>query len=185
MLSRRTLVASFGGVACVGALRGAVAATSQPAMSAIPMAVHERAMRQAIAEARRNPIYPFGAVIVRAATGAITARGVNTTRTNPILHGEIATMNDYVARHGNKDWTEHILYTTGEPCPMCMSALVWAGIGGVVFASSIDSIRRAGIDQINISAKSVVDASPFWHGTLLGGVLQAETDRMFQQRKRQ
>jgi tRNA(Arg) A34 adenosine deaminase TadA len=66
-----------------------------------------------------------------------------------------------------------------------MSALVWAGIGGVVFASSIDSIRRAGIDQINISAKSVVDASPFWHGTLLGGVLQAETDRMFQQRRRQ
>ena len=184
-MSRRTLVASAGGAACVGALRRAVAATSQPALSAIPTAAHERAMRQAIAEARRNPVYPFGAVIVRAASGAVAARGVNATRINPILHGEIATMNDFVARHGNKDWSEHILYTTGEPCPMCMSALVWAGIGGVVFASSIDSIRRAGIDQIDISAKSVADASPFWHGTLLGGVLQAETDQMFLQRRRQ
>jgi tRNA(Arg) A34 adenosine deaminase TadA len=45
-----------------------------------------------------------------------------------------------------------VLYTTGEPCSMCMSALVWAGIGGVVFASSIDGIRRAGIDQIAITA---------------------------------
>jgi tRNA(adenine34) deaminase len=67
---------------------------------------------------------------------------------------------------------------------MCMSALVWAGIGGVVFGSSIDGIRRAGIDQINITAKTVIDASPFYKGTLLGGVLQAETDRLFMERKK-
>jgi tRNA(Arg) A34 adenosine deaminase TadA len=65
-----------------------------------------------------------------------------------------------------------------------MSALVWAGIGGVVFGSSIDGIRRAGIDQINITAKSVMDASPFYKGTLLGGVLQSETDRLFLERKK-
>ena len=68
---------------------------------------------------------------------------------------------------------------------MCMSALVWAGIAGVVFGSSIEGIRRAGIDQIDISAKTVIDASPFYPGMLLGGVLQAETDRLFMQRKRQ
>jgi hypothetical protein len=43
-----------------------------------------------------------------------------------------------------------------------------------VFGSSIDGIRRAGIDQINITAKTVIDASPFYKGTLLGGVLQAD-----------
>ena len=185
MLSRRALVASFGGVACVGALHGAFAASSLSTPSAIPMAEHERAMHQAIIEARRNPIYPFGAVIVRVAGGAVSARGVNTTRANPTLHGEISAMNDFVARHGNKGWSEHILYTTGEPCPMCMSALVWARIAGVVFGTSIDGIRRAGIDQIAITAKAVIDASPFYHGMLLGGVLQAETDRLFMQRKRQ
>jgi hypothetical protein len=52
------------------------------------------------------------------------AQGVNNSKTNPILHGEIVAINDYVARHG---WANSILYTTGEPCPMCMSAIVWVG----------------------------------------------------------
>ena len=184
MLSRRFLVASLGSIACGCTVHAAVAAPNQPAVPANPMALHERFMRLAITEARRNPVYPFGAIIVHTASGRVAARGVNNGASNPTLHGEIAAMNNYVARHGNRDWATHTLYTTGEPCPMCMSALVWAGIGGVVFASSIDSIRRAGIDQIDISAKAVIEASPFYRGTLLGGVLQAETDRMFMARKR-
>jgi tRNA(adenine34) deaminase len=67
---------------------------------------------------------------------------------------------------------------------MCMSALVWAGIGGVVFGSSIDAIRRAGIDQIDVTAKAVADAAPFYKGLLLGGVLSVETDRLFLDRKK-
>ena len=176
LISKRELL---GGLLCL--------AITRPARAALPpiaMAAHERCMRLAIAEARRNPAYPFGAVIVRPDTFDVAARGVNDSRTNPILHGEIACMNDYVKNHGNKDWPSMVLYTTGEPCSMCMSALVWAGIGGVVFASSIDAIRRAGIDQIAITAKQVVDASPFYKGTLVGGVLAAETDRMFMERRR-
>ncbi len=145
-------------------------------------------MRLAIAEARGNPMYPFGAVIVRPgandAAGETMARGVNNSRVNPILHGEIACMNDYVSRHGNTGWSDMVLYTTGEPCSMCMSALVWAGIGGVVFASSIQGILAAGIGQINITARQVAEASPFYSGLLLGGVLAAETDKMFLDRKR-
>ncbi len=122
-------------------------------------------------------------MIVRSGTGEVAARGVNDSRANPILHGEIACMNDYVKGHGNKDWGSMVLYTTGEPCPMCMSALVWARIGGIVFASSIDSIRRAGIDQIAITSKQVAAASPFYDGLLLGRVLTTETDRMFLERR--
>jgi len=141
-------------------------------------------MQLAIVEARGNPRYPFGAVIVRPGTGEVMGRGVNDSSANPILHGEIACMNDYVRLNGNKGWGQAVLYTTGEPCSMCMSALVWAGIGGVVFASSIDGIRRAGIKQIDIAAKAVVAASPFYSGLLLGGVLAAETDRMFMERRK-
>jgi tRNA(Arg) A34 adenosine deaminase TadA len=175
-ISKRALL---GGLVCLAVVRPARAA-----LPPIAMAEHERCMRLAIAEARRNPAYPFGAVIVRPDTRETVARGVNDSRANPILHGEIACMNDYVKSHGNRDWASMVLYTTGEPCSMCMSALVWAGIGGVVFASSIDGIRRAGIGQIAITAKQVADASPFYSGLLLGGVLAPETDRMFMERQR-
>src|SRR3954466_2999409 len=97
-----------------------------------PLQIHEQSMRVPIAEARRNPFFPFGAVIVRAADRQIMARGTNNGSTNPHLHGEIAAIGDYVFRHGNQGWKDSILYTTGEPCPMCMSALAWARIGGVV-----------------------------------------------------
>lgn len=63
-------------------------------------------------------------------------------------------------------------------------ALIWAGIGGVVFGSSIDAIRRAGIAQFTLTAQAVVDAAPFYKGVLLGGVLAAESDRTFAERQR-
>ena len=46
--------------------------------------------------------YPFGAVIIGAADHTVLAQGVNNSKTNPVLHGEIAAINDYVARHGNQ-----------------------------------------------------------------------------------
>jgi tRNA(adenine34) deaminase len=179
MISKRRLFVGAGALICVAGARSA-----HGALPPISTARHEQAMRQAIEEAKRNPVYPFGAVITRADNGEVVARGVNNARENPTLHGEIACMNDYVRLHGNRGWGDKVLYTTGEPCSMCMSALVWAGIGGVVFASSIDGIKRSGIDQIQITAKAVADASPFYSGLLLGGVLAADTDQMFMDRQR-
>ena len=101
-------------------------------LSAIPLSVHEQAMQLAIAAARAHPFFPFGAVIVRAADREVMATGANNRRANPTLHGEIVAINDYVGRHGNQGWANGILYTTGEPCPRCMSAIVWAGSGGVL-----------------------------------------------------
>jgi tRNA(Arg) A34 adenosine deaminase TadA len=153
-------------------------------LNATPAGTHERFMRLAILQGRRNPAFPFGAVIVRAANGAVMAEGVNASGEHPTLHGEIAAMNDYVRRHGNTGWDEMILYTTGEPCPMCMSALIWAGIGGVVHATSIADLKQAGFDQIDLTAEAVAAAAPFWRGGLLGGVLAAESDRLFAERER-
>ena len=77
-----------------------------------------------------------------------------------------------------------MLYTTGEPCPMCMSAIVWAGVGGVVWGTSIEQLRQFGINQILVPATTVIGASPFYQGGILGHVLQAETDALFRNRKR-
>lgn len=184
MVSRRGLLSC----GCAAALCATTALPVQARLPSITTTQHEAFMRLAIAEARGNPRYPFGAVIVRpgpdGSTGEVMGRGVNDSGANPILHGEIACMNDYVRRNGNRGWADTVLYTTGEPCSMCMSALMWAGIGGVVFASSIDGITRAGIEQIGIRAQAVAEATPFWKGLLLGGVLAGETDRMFLERMR-
>jgi tRNA(adenine34) deaminase len=153
-------------------------------LSEIPTYAHEQAMRLAIAEARGNPAFPFGAVILRAADRHVMATGVNKSAANPTLHGEIVAIKDYVAHHGNRSWDEAILYTTGEPCPMCMSAMVWAGMGGVVWGTSIEQLRQFGINQIMIPATTVIGGSAFYHGEILGHVLQTETDALFQNRKR-
>jgi tRNA(adenine34) deaminase len=181
MISKRTLLIGLGGLICVSGARPARAA-----LPPIPMARHEQAMKVAIEQGKKNPYYPYGAVITEASTGTVVAEGTNDARSNPTLHGEIVCMNDYVAKHGNKDWDSKVLYTTCEPCPMCMTALIWAGIGGVVFASSAFSpalVASIG-EPIKISAQEVIDKASFSKPMLLGGVLASETDAMFTNRKR-
>ncbi len=184
MLSRRTFGSLVGAAACVNGVAASSASAPALDLNAIPREEHEAAMRLAIAAARANPFYPFGAVIIGAADRGVLAQGVNNGKASPILHGEIVAINDYVARHGNRGWADGILYTTGEPCPMCMSAIVWAGIGGVVYGSSIEALAEAGIAQIMIDASAVRDAAPFYRGQVLGGVLRAETDALFRNRQR-
>ena len=181
MISKRALLSGLGGLICVPGAR--------PARAALPpvsMARHEQAMRLAIEQGKKNPYYPFGAVMTDAATGAVVAEGTNNARSNPTLHGEIVCINDYVARHGNKDWDSKILYTTCEPCPMCITALIWAKIGGVIFASSVftPAVSASLGDPIRISAQDVINAETYHKPMLLGGVLAAETDAMFTNRKR-
>ena len=149
-------------------------------LAAIPLRVHEQAMQLAIAAARANPLFPFGAVIVRAADREVMATGVNNRRANPTLHGEIVAINDFVTRRGNRAWGDVIFYSAGEPCPMCMSALAWAQIGGVVYGTSIETLQKVGIDQIRLPIR----AAPFYVGEILGHVLESETDTLFRSRKR-
>jgi tRNA(adenine34) deaminase len=180
MLSKRRLLVGLGGLICTP---GAAFAKSE--LPAISKERHEQAMRLAIEQGKKNPVYPYGAVMVRASTGEPVAAGVNDARANPILHGEIVCMNDYVQKHGNRDWEQMVLYTTCEPCPMCMTALIWAGIGGVVFASSSFGVVATAVGEpIKLSARQVIDAAPFNKPMLLGGVLASETDQMFINRKR-
>ncbi|HWE74598.1 MAG TPA: nucleoside deaminase [Stellaceae bacterium] len=169
---------------------GVVFADAKPAraagaLDAMPEAAREKAMRRAIAIARRNPAYPYGAVIARIADGRVMAEGINDSRKNPMLHGEIAAIDEYVRRHGNRDWAAMVLTTTAEPCTMCMSALIWTGIGGVIFGTSLDGLARAyGSKGIDIAAAKVAEAAPFWHGDLVGGVLANETDPLFMASRR-
>jgi tRNA(Arg) A34 adenosine deaminase TadA len=76
-------------------------------------------MRRAIELALQIPEFPFGAVIVRRATGEIVAEGFNQSVLNPTWHGEMVAINHCAQSHPSADWREFDLYTTAEPCPMC------------------------------------------------------------------
>ncbi len=141
---------------------------------------HEFFMRRAIELALNVPNVPFGALIVNRDTNEILAEGWNKTNINPTWHGEIDAINQLVLRQESLDNSKLVLYTTAEPCPMCMSAIFWAGIGMVVFGTSIRFLQSNGWHQIDILADEVVRRSPHWSCELIGGVLEKDCNALFQ-----
>ncbi|MBM3807122.1 MAG: nucleoside deaminase [Acidimicrobiia bacterium] len=148
----------------------------------IPMAQldHERFMRRAIALTANCPGLPFGAVIVRGDTGEVLAEGWNKSTINPTWHGEIDAINRLVDLGHGDDRSGLVLYSTAEPCPMCAAAILWSGVGTVVFGSSIRFLVQCGWRQINIPAADVVRRSPGWSCAIIGGVLERECNDLFQ-----
>jgi tRNA(Arg) A34 adenosine deaminase TadA len=140
----------------------------------------EHYMRRAIEVAKRQPAAPFGAVLIDGQTGRILAEGINRWRENPTWHGEIDAINRCAASHRAMDWSALVLYTTAEPCCMCQAAILWAGIGGVVFGTSIETLKRLGWDQIDLRAVEVSRRAPFARCELTGGVLERECDALFE-----
>ena len=136
-------------------------------------------MQTAIQLAKHNAKAPFAALIVDNKTGKILAEGLNASHVNPTFHGEIVAINNAAKKYPHIDWANVTLYTTAEPCPMCQSAIIWAGISRVVFATSIDYLKTHGWNQIDISAADVNKKALFYKGTLTGGVLAEKTDVLF------
>ncbi len=87
---------------------------------------------------------PFGAVIIY--QGRIIAKAHNTVlKTNdPTAHAEINVIR--LASHQLKsfDLSQCILLTSSEPCPMCLSAIMWAGIKTVYYGCTVDDANRIG-----------------------------------------
>ncbi|MDY5982363.1 MAG: nucleoside deaminase [Anaeroplasma sp.] len=80
---------------------------------------------------------PFGAVIVK--NGEIVGRGHNQVILNndPTCHGEMMAIHDACKRLGTFDLSGCEIYTTGEPCPMCMGAILWANLDKVYFGCNV------------------------------------------------
>lgn len=163
----------------------ALAATVLPAgdLVAAPdaSADDERFMRIALDEAQQAD-FPFGAVIVR--DGEVLARGRNLGRTNgdPTAHGEIVAIRRCLADHGSAALRGSTLYTSGEPCVMCMGAILWCRVGRLVFAASVQQLATA-LDQIMISSADIAAKAPFAPITITGGVLADEAMQLFHKNK--
>jgi len=113
---------------------------------------HAHYMRYAISIAKAAHKF-FSAVIVNRTSGAIVASGVN-TGTNHIVwgHGEMVAIMNLTTRFPalNKPFSNLVLYTTGESCPMCMSTILYAGFSEVVYGSSIIDLIDFGWPQQNL-----------------------------------
>lgn len=90
---------------------------------------------------------PFGAVIVK--NNKIIGSACNQVAANndPSAHGEIMAIRDACKNIGKPDLTDCVLYTSAEPCPMCMSAIYWANIKTVYYANSQEDSRKFGFDD--------------------------------------
>lgn len=142
---------------------------------------HEACMARAI-DAATGADAPFGTVIVARGESEILCAGRNRGRTSPVLHGEMDALLNGADADPAIDWTATTLYTTAEPCPMCMSAAIWAGIPEIVYATSIATLVRLGARQIALDADTVARAAPFHECRVIGGVLADRTDPMFASR---
>lgn len=105
-------------------------------------------MQMAIDEAREG-IHgghggPFGTVIVK--DGVVVGRGHNKVLLNhdATCHGEVDAIRTAGARLGTFDLSGCVLYTTGEPCHMCLTACMWANIDKIYYGCTIGDNDRIG-----------------------------------------
>ena len=112
--------------------------------------MHRDFLQQAVELARENVANgggPFGALVVRA--GQIIAKGGNrvTANLDPTAHAEVVAIRNACERLADFQLTDCILYTSCEPCPMCLGAIYWARLHAVYFACNRFDAAAAGFDD--------------------------------------
>ena len=95
---------------------------------------------------------PFGAVIVR--NGQVIATGVNrvTANNDPTAHAEVSAIRSACAQLGTFHLQDCVIYTSCEPCPMCLSAIYWSGITRIYYGNTAQDA-----DDIGFSDKFIYD----------------------------
>ena len=117
-------------------------------------------MRRAIqlaTENIRNGGGPFGAVIVK--DGEIVATGVNrvTAGHDPTAHAEVNAIREACRRLDTFDLSGCVIYTSCEPCPMCLGAIYWAHIDKIYYGCNKDDAGAAGFDDSFIYRELATD----------------------------
>ncbi len=106
-----------------------------------------RAIALAVENVRTSGGGPFGAVVVRG--GGIIAEGANqvTSLHDPTAHAEIVAIRKACQVLGHFELKDCELYTSCEPCPMCLGAIYWSRVGRVYFGANRQDAAHAGFDD--------------------------------------
>ena len=110
----------------------------------------EEAVRLAIEGMRKGHGGPFGAVIVK--DGEIVGKSYNRgfQKCDPTAHAEVEAIRDACKKLNTPELAGCTIYSSGEPCPMCMGAIYWAQMDAVVFANSKELSEGTGFDDRKI-----------------------------------
>lgn len=126
------------------------AVSAEEILSRFPKAQHEEYMRRAIANARKAGVEyktggAFGAVIVDR-DGVVLADGMNhvVAQNDPTWHGEMHAIRQACALLKKPKLDGCILYTSSEPCPMCLATSYWAGLDGIIYGASVEDAKTYG-----------------------------------------
>jgi tRNA(Arg) A34 adenosine deaminase TadA len=116
-------------------------------MSQSPETFMQEAIRLAEDGMRAGRGGPFGCVIVR--RGAIIARGTNrvTSANDPTAHAEVTAIRTACQDLGTFQLADCELYTSCEPCPMCLAAIYWARIPAVYYGNTRADAAAVGFDD--------------------------------------
>lgn len=125
------------------------------------MEQRESFMRRAIELARQGMLAgaggPFGAVVVR--DGVIIGEGWNrvVASNDPTAHGEVLAIRDACSRIDDFRLTGCEIFTTGQPCPMCLGAILWARISRIHYGFRIEDAATIGFDDREFHAQFQLD----------------------------
>jgi tRNA(Arg) A34 adenosine deaminase TadA len=130
------------------------------------------------------PALAYGSILVHRPTNEIVMHSCNTAYLDATQHAEMNTIQfaaRYYPNHTEAWWSSLTLYTTAEPCPMCMAAARWTGVGEIVFGTSIPTQASYGWESIDVPAQQINSASNHLStSTLLRGPFETSlTDPYF------
>jgi len=118
--------------------------------------IHEDFMLEAIRLSKENIDNgggPFGAVIVK--DGKIIAKGVNkvTVNNDPTAHAEVTAIREATKILNTFDLAGCEIYTSCEPCPMCLGAIYWAHLDKIYFGNTKIDAKNIGFNDTFITTK--------------------------------
>jgi tRNA(adenine34) deaminase len=141
----------------------------------------EAMMRLAIAEARfarQEGNQGNGAVFMLGQRILFAAHDTSITDKDPSQHAELKVMRQAVQAAGDGNLCGGILFSTGEPCPMCTSLAVLANVTTLVYGVSAAETTRPGQTHIRVSAKKIIRSSPVML-EVIAGILKAECAALY------
>ncbi|QTH43796.1 nucleoside deaminase [Cohnella sp. LGH] len=93
---------------------------------------------------------PFGATIVRGNEIIAVVSNTMMRDTDPSAHAEMVAIREACKKLGTMDLSDCVIYATCEPCPMCVSAIIWSGIKEVYYCNTREDAHQHGFSDMHL-----------------------------------